>query len=182
MPKTDFLKVVEHDKLYYNTLNEALEYNIIKQDILGNKVAKILAKQTKELITDNIQMLCDYAETKLKVLDFKGKLNIHKKLIEDKELHFENVFLPQFKKESIEAKDNFKDTMNRANEIKSNTDKEFASIVKKVTYELAWWGKCDAQKKKNEEYIVQVYKPLKRLISAYDKRVHEIEEEAKYKV
>ena len=73
MPKTDFLKVVEHDKLYYNTLNEALEYNIIKQDILGNKVAKILAKQTKELITDSIQVLCDYAETKLKAVKIQKR-------------------------------------------------------------------------------------------------------------
>jgi hypothetical protein len=34
MPKTDFEKVIEHDKLYYNTLNQALEFNLIKQDIL----------------------------------------------------------------------------------------------------------------------------------------------------
>ena len=105
MPKTDFLKVVEHDKLYYNTLNEALEYNIIKQDILGKKCQNILATQTKENISKNISILSEYAETKLKVLDFKGKLHIHRKLIDDKELHYENVFLPQFNKESKEAQE-----------------------------------------------------------------------------
>lgn len=182
MPKTDFLKVVEHDKLYYNTLNEALEYNVIKQDVLGTKVANILKKQTKALITDNISMLCDYAETKLKVLDFKGKLNIQRKLIEDKELHFENVFLPQFNKESKEAKENLKPIMNRANKILKDNEKEFESIINKINFELTWWSKCDGVKKKNEEYMVQIYKPLKRLVSAYDKRANEIEEEKKYKV
>jgi len=181
MPKTDFLKVVEHDKLYYNTLNEALEYNIIKQDILGKKTANLVAKQTKELIIENINLLTEYAETKLKVLDFKGKLHIHRKLIDDKELHYENVFLPQFNKESKEAKENLVSTMKRAKECSQNKDKQFESIVKKITYELEWWSKCDSTQKKNEEYMVQVYKPLKRLLSAFDKKVQEIEEDAKYK-
>ena len=56
------------------------------------------------------------------------------------------------------------------------------SICEKINYELAWWNKCTADKKKNEEYIVQIYKPLKRLESAYEKRVEEIEQEAKFKV
>lgn len=180
MPKTDFLKVVEHDKLYYNTLNEALEYNIIKQDILGKKCQNILATQTKENISENISILSEYAETKLKVLDFKGKLHIHRKLIDDKELHYENVFLPQFNKESKEAQENLSDTMKKAIECSKSKDKDMASIVGKISYELEWWSKCDAKQKKNEEYIVQVYKPLKRLLSAWDKKVEELKENAKY--
>tara|TARA_R100000657_G_C4663490_1_gene107297 strand:+ start:325 stop:927 length:603 start_codon:yes stop_codon:yes gene_type:complete len=180
MPKTDFLKVVEHDKLYYNTLNEALEYNIIKQDILGKKCQNILATQTKENISENISILSEYAETKLKVLDFKGKLHIHRKLIDDKELHYENVFLPQFNKESKEAQENLSKTMQRAVECSLSKDEKMASIVSKISYELEWWSKCDAKQKKNEEYIVQVYKPLKRLLSAWDKKVEELKENEKY--
>tara|TARA_Y100001937_G_C7080902_1_gene312929 strand:+ start:264 stop:866 length:603 start_codon:yes stop_codon:yes gene_type:complete len=180
MPKTDFLKVVEHDKLYYNTLNEALEYNIIKQDILGKKCQNILATQTKENISKNISILSEYAETKLKVLDFKGKLHIHRKLIDDKELHYENVFLPQFNKESKEAQENLSKTMQRAVECSLSKDEKMASIVSKISYELEWWSKCDAKQKKNEEYIVQVYKPLKRLLSAWDKKVEELKENEKY--
>lgn len=44
MPKTDFLKVMEHDKLYYNTLNQALEFNVIKQDILGEQCQEVIRK------------------------------------------------------------------------------------------------------------------------------------------
>ena len=82
MPKTDFLKIIEHDKLYYNTLNQALEFNIVKQDILGQKCQSILKNQTKESITENINLLCDWAETQVKVLDMKGKLRIQQKLVE----------------------------------------------------------------------------------------------------
>jgi len=60
LPKTDFEKVIEHDKLYYNTLNQALEFNIIKQDILGKKCQKIIASQTREKIIDNINLLTDW--------------------------------------------------------------------------------------------------------------------------
>jgi hypothetical protein len=185
MPKTDFKKVLEHDKLYYNTLNEALEYNIIKQDILGQKCSKVIATQTKDTITKNIDMLCDYAETKLKVLDFKGKLQIQRKMIEDKELHYENVFLPQFNQESKEAQLHIQDTLKKAKAISKEMnyeDKEFKKIIHKIDYELNWWSKCDKTKQKNEEYIIQIYKPLKRLLSAYKQKEEEVKEEAKYKV
>ena len=180
MPKTDFKKVVEHDKLYYNTLNQALEFNVIKQDILGKKCQDILKTQTREKVIDNIDMLCEWAETQVKVLDCKGKLNIQKKLIEDKETHYTNVFLPQFEKESKEANKNIKDTLKQAKSLINKKEKGLENICKKINYELTWWNKCDTIKQKNEEYIVQIYKPLKRLLSAYDKKVEEIKQEQKY--
>ena len=182
MPKTDFLKVVEHDKLYYNTLNQALEMNIIKQDILGKKCQVIIAKQKREEIVENINMLCEWSETQVKVLDMKGKLSIQRKLIDDKEIHYKNVFLPQFERESKEASKNYKTTISNVKDILKKKEKGMESICEKINYELAWWNKCTADKKKNEEYIVQIYKPLKRLESANEKRVEEIEQEAKFKV
>ena len=180
MPKTDFKKVVEHDKLYYNTLNQALEFNVIKQDILGKKCQDIIKTQTRESVIKNIDMLCDWAETQVKVLDLKGKLNIQKKLIEDKETHFNNVFMPQFEKESKEATKNIKDALKQAKTLLDKKEKGLEGICKKINYELTWWSKCDSSKQKNEEYIVQVYKPLKRLLSAYDKKLEEIKQEQKY--
>lgn len=107
MPKTDFQKIIEHDKTYYNILNQALEYNVVKQDIMSVKYKKIIKKQSKDEITKNIDLLVDFAETSLKILDFQAKLRIQQKLVDDKEMHFDNVFLPQFEKESKEAKENF---------------------------------------------------------------------------
>lgn len=181
MPKTDFEKVIEHDKLYYNTLNQALEFNLVKQDILGKKCRMIIANQTKKLIEDNINLLTDWAETQLKVLDMQGKLRIQQKLIEDKETHFNNVFMPQFNKEAKEAKENAKEVFDKVQSCIDAENEEFKEIVHKMSYELAWWNKCSDDQQKNDEFLIQIYKPLKRLVSAYEDRKKEIEENAKYK-
>lgn len=181
MPKTDFEKVIEHDKLYYNTLNQALEFNIVKQDILGKTCQKLLANQTKDSIEANINLLTDWAETQLKVLDMQGKLRIQQKLIEDKETHFHNVFMPQFTKESKEANENFKQTFKKVKELLQTEGEGYEDILKKMVYELTWWEKCNKEQQANEEFLIQIYKPLKRLISAYEDRTKEIEENNKYK-
>jgi hypothetical protein len=180
MPKTDFEKVIEHDKLYYNTLNQALEFNIIKQDILGKVCQKLLANQTKDSIEANINTLTDWAETQLKVLDFQGKLRIQQKLIEDKETHFKNVFMPQFEKESKEAKENSKALFDKVQNCYDEEREDMKDILHKMSYELAWWRKCSEEQQKNEEFLIQIYKPLKRLVSAYEDRVKEIAENSKY--
>jgi hypothetical protein len=181
MPKTDFEKVIEHDKLYFNTLNQALEFNLIKQEILGKTCQELLLNQTKESIEKNIILLTDWAETQLKVLDMQGKLRVQQKLIEDKETHFQNVFMPQFIKESKEANDNFKQTFKKVKELLKTEGKGFEDILKKMVYELSWWNKCSESQQKNDEFLIQIYKPLKRLISAYEDRVKEIQENSKYK-
>ena len=181
MPKTDFEKVIEHDKLYYNTLNQALEFNLVKQDILGKKCQMIIANQTKNLIEENINLLTDWAETQLKVLDMQGKLRIQQKLIEDKETHFKNVFMPQFNKESKEANDNFKQTFKKVRELLQTDGEGYEDILKKMVYELSWWDKCNKEQQANDEFLIQIYKPLKRLISAYEERTKEIAENNKYK-
>lgn len=182
MPKTDFEKVIEHDKLYYNTLNQALEFNLIKQEILGQTCQKLIASQTKESIEANINLLTDWAETQLKVLDMQGKLRIQQKLIEDKETHFQNVFMPQFVKESKDANENFQQVLKKVKELlKTNSGEGYDDILKKMVYELSWWEKCSKEQQANDEFLIQIYKPLKRLLSAYEDRTKEIEENAKYK-
>ena len=180
MPKTDFEKVIEHDKLYFNTLNQALEFNVVKQDILGKQCQRILANQTKELITENINLLCDWAETQVKVLDMKGKLRIQQKLVEDKEIHFENVFMPQFNKELEEASKNYVQTIKDARELMKLNREYFEEINEKLVYELSWWDKTTAEQKLNDEYIIQIYKPLKRLINAYRQKEELQKESTKY--
>jgi hypothetical protein len=180
MPKTDFEKVIEHDKLYYNTLNQALEFNIVKQDIMNKTCQKIIANQTKDSIEANINVLTEWAETQVKILDFQGKLRIQQKLIEDKETHFKNVFMPQFTKEASEAKEHSKETFDKVAEIVKANKEEFKEIIHKMTYELSWWNKCTSEQKKNEEFLIQIYKPLKRLVSAYEDKAKEISENSKY--
>ena len=180
MPKTDFEKVIEHDKLYYNTLNQALEFNIVKVDILGKVCQKLIANQTKESIEANINTLTEWAETQVKVLDFQGKLRIQQKLIEDKETHFKNVFMPQFTKEASEATQNSKEVFEKVKVCIDENKEEYKDILHKMTYELAWWNKCSKEQQKNEEFLIQIYKPLKRLLSAYEDKTKELTENAKY--
>jgi hypothetical protein len=180
MPKTDFEKVIEHDKLYYNTLNQALEFNLIKQDILSKTCQKIIAKQTKDSIEANIDVLTEWAENQVKVLDYQGKLRIQQKLIEDKETHFKNVFMPQFTKEATEANENSKEVFEKVKVCLDENKEEYKDILHKMTYELAWWNKCSKEQQKNEEFLIQIYKPLKRLLSAYEDKTKEIAENSKY--
>ena len=170
MPKTDFEKVIEHDKLYFNTLKEALDFNIIKRDILAKESEKVLKNQTEENITKNIPLLTEWADTKLKILDLQGKLRVQQTLVDDKIMHFENVFLPQFEKESKEAKENLENALIKANQIVEANEEYFEEINSKLVYELTWWDKVSSERKTNEEFMVQIYKPLKRLISAWEQK------------
>lgn len=170
MPKTDFEKVIEHDKLYFNTLKEALDFNIIKRDILAKESEKVLKNQTEENITKNIPLLTEWADTKLKILDLQGKLRVQQTLVDDKIMHFENVFLPQFEKESKEAKENLENALIKANQIVEANEEYFEEICSKLVYELTWWDKVSSERKTNEEFMVQIYKPLKRLISAWEQK------------
>jgi len=170
MPKTDFEKVIEHDKLYFNTLKEALDFNIIKRDILAKESEKVLKNQTEENIMKNIPLLTEWADTKLKILDLQGKLRVQQTLVDDKIMHFENVFLPQFEKESKEAKENLENALIKANQIVEANEEYFEEICSKLVYELTWWDKVPSERKTNEEFMVQIYKPLKRLISAWEQK------------
>ena len=88
--------------------------------------------------------------------------------------------MPQFTKESAEAKENFKETYAKVIGFLDVNDEGYEDILKKMVYELTWWEKCNKEQKANEEYLIQIYKPLKRLVSAYEDRTKELEENSKY--
>jgi len=168
LPKTDFLKVIEHDKFYWNALNQALELNLIKQNILQAKCLEY--QKTKEGIIDNIDELVNWSEIQVSILDMQGKLRIQQALIDDKIIHFDNVFIPQFEKEIKDSKENFDKTFKKANEILELNEDFAKELIDKINFELVWWSKLDSTNKKNEEYVLQIYKPLKRLVGKYNEK------------
>ena len=180
LPKTDFQKVIEHDKVYYNALTQHLEFSVIKTDILQKKVEEILKTQTKESIEANIDTLCEFSKTRLECLDLKARQHIQQKLVEDKQTHYDNVFLPQYNKECAEMKEKFDDTYKEAQKVLKEKDSHYQKFVKKITYEMDWWNKTTDKDKKNDEYRIQLYKPLKRIVSAYNKEKEKKAEELKY--
>lgn len=169
LPKRDFEKVMEHDKIYLGILNEILEFAVIKQDVLGKEAHTILKDQTREKIIDGIDILLEWSKVKLYCLDTKAKIVIQQKLLDDKENHFEQVFLPQWEIEKKETIENFDLTIEKARKLVSDKPKMSQEIVSKLILELYWFDALEKKQKKEIEYMWQLYKPLKRLVGAYDK-------------
>lgn len=88
--------------------------------------------------------------------------------------------MPQFRKEWEEASENFTTALEEAREVVSKNEEYFEDIVKNIVYELTWWDKCSSEQQKNEEYIIQIYKPLKRLLGAYKNKKDIQKESEKY--
>ena len=183
LPKRDFLAMMEHDKTYYTAMEQELEYKVIKVDILSKKVKPVVASQDRNKIIANINDMCDFAETQRELYDLKGKLLSQAKLIEDKQNHYDYVFLPQYKKELKECNENFEKTLKRVKEISSMgmiIGEEYKDIINKILFEIEVYDCLDTKQQSDEEYQLNSYKPMKRLISAYDKKVEEMEEKQKY--
>ena len=183
LPKRDFLAMMEHDKTYYTAMEQELEYKVIKVDILSKKVKPVVASQDRKKIIANINDMCDFAETQRELYDLKGKLLSQSKLIEDKQNHYDYVFLPQYKKELKECNENFEKTLKRVREIGTMgmiTGEEYKEIIDKILFEIEVYDCLDTKQQSAEEYQLNSYKPMKRLISAYDKKVEEMAEKQKY--
>ena len=132
LPKRDFLAMMEHDKTYFTAMEQELEYKVIKVDILSKKVKPVVASQDRKKIISNINDMCDFAETQRELYDLKGKLLSQSKLIEDKQNHYDYVFLPQYKKELKECNENFEKTLKRVKEIGTMgmiTGEEYKDII-----------------------------------------------------
>lgn len=183
LPQRDFQSMLEHDKTYFLAIQQELDYKSVKLDILTRKVKPIIESKNAKKISDSINNICDFAEIKRELYDLKGKLLSQAKLVEDKENHYEHVFLPQYKKELKECKGKFTDTHKRVKEITTMgimIGKEYKAIIDKMMFELKVYETLDKKQALNEEYILFCYKPMKRLIAAYDKKVEEEEEKKKY--
>ena len=88
--------------------------------------------------------------------------------------------MPQFNKELEEASKNYVQTIKDARELIKLNREYFEEINEKLVYELSWWDKTTAEQKLNDEYIIQIYKPLKRLINAYRQKEELQKESTKY--
>jgi hypothetical protein len=171
LPNKDFQKVMQHDKVYCQALTEKLEFHTIKEDILNKKCSMILATQTKEAIIKNIDLLCEWSETKITCLDTKGKLMSQLRLVEDKERHYDKVFLPQYKKEIAECNKHFESMIKDCRQFVIDKPKMSEEILPKIETELFWFDSLTKEEQKEEEYKLQVFKPIRRLFNAYNNLV-----------
>ena len=171
LPKRDFEKVIEHDKIYANSISQYLEFLLIKQDILSKKCESVLNPdtQTREGIIKNIDALCEFGKTRLECLDLKAHLIIQNKLVSDKTSHHKEIFLPQYNKEIEEMKKGFDEYFTKATTLvkEKKTLPIHQEIKRKVELELLWFNDIK-EKDMNDEYKLMVFKPLRRLMNALD--------------
>jgi len=180
LPKRDFNTLLEHDRHYAQALREELEHKAVKLDILSSKCQ--LVPKTKQGTIDNIDMLCDFAETKREIMDLKAKLFTITKLVEDKENHYLYVFLPQYEKELKECKANMESVLTKCREISKQDKQDLHTEVRaKIKFELDVFDSLDKKERQDEERQLQLYKPLRRLLGAYNKVESDIKEAEKYK-
>ena len=180
LPKRDFQTLLEHDKLYAEALREELEHKAVKLDILSSKCQ--LVPKTKAGTIENIDMLCDFAETKREIMDLKAKLFTISRLIEDKENHYLYVFLPQYEKELKECKTNMENVLTKCREIVAQKGGDLHTEVRgKIKFELDVFDSLDKKERQDDERQLQLYKPLRRLLGAYNKVESDIKEAEKYK-
>tara|TARA_R110002020_G_scaffold65554_1_gene173092 strand:+ start:5815 stop:6432 length:618 start_codon:yes stop_codon:yes gene_type:complete len=182
LPRRDFKAMMEHDKTYYLAIQQEFDYKSIKLDVLTRQVKPIIESQNAKEVSDNINDICEFAQIKRELYDLKGKLLSQAKLIEDKQNHYDYVFLPQYEKELKECKENFKTTLKKIKEIARVKlfGKELKEIISKMLFEIEMYESLDKKQRDNEERKLNSYKPMKRLIAAYSKKVEEMEEKKKY--
>tara|TARA_R110001592_G_scaffold298384_2_gene569166 strand:- start:1934 stop:2563 length:630 start_codon:yes stop_codon:yes gene_type:complete len=182
LPKRGFKEFIEHDKTYLEALREEMEHKIVKLDILSRACQKA-DTDTREGTIKNIDLLCEFSSLKREVFDLKAKLFSIANLITDKENHFEYVFLPQYEKELKESNTNFKDTLLKVRNICSDKTLNdlHTEVVNKMKMELEAYDGLDEKERSYDERQLNLYKPLKRLLGAFNKTQGEIEDLEKYK-
>ena len=102
---------------------------------------------------------------------YKSTLTYTKRLIEDKEKHYNLVFLPQYKKEIAECIEHFDSIVEDCRTFIKDKPKMSEEILPKIQSEFYWYDNLTKEERKEEEYKLQLFKPIRRLFNAYSNLV-----------
>lgn len=171
LPIRDFKKVIEHDKIYLGTL-QSLQGNLsLLEQSIGQKLIPIMNNQEQRF--KRAKEFVQWDETKIKLFDIRGQIEAHNTLINDKIFHFDNIALPQFKKEVKEMnEEGFEKQYEIANGIISGNHKEDLSekeetIKSELADELYWYSQLEEHNKNDEEYKLFLFKAIRRLNNTF---------------
>ena len=150
LPKRDYARVIEMDKVYLGKLRNNMDKLIEYLDSNNTR------KDTLE-----------YAEKDRQLMELHSKFNEHERLVKDKMFHFKNVFLPIMEKEIKECNEKFKKAYTKAKEVirKEKTYKD-AKMIKLLKSEVKLYDSLP--KSVDVEIINEIYKPIKRILSTLD--------------
>ena len=180
LPVRDFELMLNHNKVYLGTLYDKKEMLNLRYDTLNRVCESILSKQSIDTLRENSSMLLEWSSLRKECLDVQNHINIHEKILQDCENHYNKVTLVQFKKQSEKCEKNFDKILAKAKEVreelKNHEDEKIKGISKAIDGEIYWFEalrKEQLKGREGKEYRLMLYNALKRLTDGYDKLKNE---------
>lgn len=156
-PKGDFKQVIENDKAYLQSLKNVIQAGAVKL----NKYVQ-MGKEA--------EYSC--AKLQIEMLDFVAKLKVQENIIQDKEQHYFNIFLPKYENELKEASENFEAELVLIDIIlkteKSVLVGKSMKIYQAIEHEIEKYNEYKKVYENEVEYKRQMYLMFKRLRTAYE--------------
>jgi len=104
------------------------------------------------------------SELQVKILDAVGKYQSNEGIVNEKKLHFDNVFLPMYEKQLEECKENFASMLNQCKELVSNMEDTDNKLIGYLKKEIKVY---EDYPEKELEFDNHTYKILKRLYNKF---------------
>jgi hypothetical protein len=147
-PKQKMQESIENDARYLMALGGFIQE--------AQKDLKKLASQNKLMEAHRLQV---------EIFEAIGKYQSNEGLVQDKQTHYEKVFLPMYEKEMAESKEKFDEVYSKVmaiieSEPKNDEAKKIKEYLVKETNEYN-----SSDMKDNEEYRNYMYKIFKRLVN-----------------
>jgi hypothetical protein len=156
-PKGDFKQVIDNDKAYLQALKNVIQAGALKL----NKYVK-----------DGREADYSCAKLQIEMLDFLAKMKVQENIIQDKEQHYFNIFLPKYEQELKETADNFDAEMALVNTIlesdKSSLEGKSLKIYQAIEHEMEKYNEYKKVYENEIEYKRHMYFMFRRLRVAYE--------------
>lgn len=162
----DFIQAVATPKKTFiapkQKMQESIENDARYLMALGGFIQEA-QKELKKLATQN--KLMEAHRLQVEIFEAVGKYQSNEGLVQDKQTHYEKVFLPMYEKEMAESKEKFDDVFTKAKSLSemTNSEGEDKKIVDYLKKEIEEYN--NSESKDDEEYKNYMYKIFKRLVN-----------------
>ena len=111
------------------------------------------------------KIMWEASKLNVEIMEAVAKYQANEGLVNDKQMHYEKVFLPMYEKEMVESKEKFDEMYAKGKAIIESeaVNDEGKKIKEYLTKEIGEYESSDV--KDNEEYKNYMYKIFKRLVN-----------------
>lgn len=154
-----------------NTRAVFLKPKALMQQSIENDAQYLLAlgdfihkAQHERLKLMNAKKEFEASKLQVEILDAVGKYQANEGVVNEKKLHYDNVFLPMYEAQLKECEENFEGMVNQCKELVSNMEDSDNKIVGYLKKELKVY---EDYPEKEIEFQNHTYKILKRLFNKF---------------